>query len=304
MEICVAACHSVSFTSVANVKTSQVTAAVLSVRLLALLGKISGRASKKDVHLLRTTVRRLEVQLGEAPPKVARALKRVRRRAGKVRDTDVHLGLIEEACRAPGARSAEESAEWMKLRKVLKERRAKYLESLRSEISDYAPVLRRRLPAAAEAVSDNEVTATDAHAQAKRARERYLRWARAVPSDPERLHRMRINTKNLRYALEPLERFEEAAKLVARFKQVQDAIGNWHDWLTLEELAQKSLRGAGSKAVCAALRARAGRDFRKAHRCAESVRDWIGGGRPTAPARRQPQPISNGEVQQSIHRVS
>ena len=302
MEICVGACHGVSFTSVANVKTSQGAAAVLSVRLLAVLGRISRRASKKDVHLLRTTVRRLEVQLGETPPKVARALKHVRRRAGEVRDTDVHLGLIEEACGTPRSRSAEESAEWTKLRKVLKERRAKYLEGLRSEISDCAPMLRRRLPAVAEAVSNNEATAAVAHAQAKRARERYLQWSRTVPSDPERLHRMRINTKNLRYALEPLERFEEAAELVARFKQVQDAIGNWHDWLTLEELARKSLRGAGSEAVCAALRARAGREFRKAHRVAEDARDWIGGGRPPAPAR--PQLISRGEAKTFIDRAS
>lgn len=322
------------FLAVANATPNQTNPAVLGVRLLALLERIPSRAGKKDVHLLRTTVRRLEVQLEKCPSKVAKALKRIRKRAGRVRDTDVHLGLLDDAPESHVASTDPAAQDWKQLRKVLKKRRSKYLSSLRSTISDLAPLLRRRLPALAEAADGRELTAAEADQQTARAREHYLRWSRTVPSDPERLHRMRINTKKLRYALEPLEAFPESAELAARFKEVQDAIGTWHDWLTLQELAEKSLDasgvpskpaagllGRGSNAVCVALRAHAGSEFHKAHRTAQDVRNWITARhepegrllartRPST-ARRKPEgtqlvPISQpaGDSNGSIHRVS
>ena len=93
---------------------------------------------------------------------------------------------------------------------------------------------------------------------------------------------MRINTKNLRYTLEPMESFEEPAELVAKLKEVQDAIGTWHDWATLHELATKQLDGPGAESVCKELEARAEREFRNAHRTAHIVREQMSRRKPVA----------------------
>jgi CHAD domain-containing protein len=252
------------------------------VRLLALLQKIPDQAGKKEIHLLRTSVRRLEAQLNEPPAKVAKALKRLRRKAGRVRDVDVHLDLLKTPPAAKGSRTVAAQEQWQTLRKILKEQRAEQLESLRAVVKDSTGVLLKRLPALAEAASAVEPKADEAHQRSEQARERYQRWSRTIPSDAEHFHQLRIDTKHLRYTLEPLENFEEAAELVGRLKEVQDAIGNWHDWATLHELAEESLDPAAAAPVCQALRARANREYRKARRTAEAVRNWMSGRKPVA----------------------
>jgi CHAD domain-containing protein len=244
------------------------------MRLLALLEKIPDRAGKEDVHRLRTTVRRLEVQLGKCPPKTAKILKRLRRKAGVVRDIDVHLGLLEPAP-TPSARPDALSEGWKELREILKTERSRHLGSLRDLVAESAPLLATKLPTLVQRSTAGTATAAEAHRRCSRARERFLQWTRTIPDDPERLHRLRINTKNLRYSLEPLAGYAEPAELAARLKQVQDAIGNWHDWATLQQLAEKELSSPAAGPVCAALGASTARQYRKAHRAAQSARIWI-----------------------------
>lgn len=262
-------------------KSSQFNPSILSIRLLSL---IEAKAdSKRDVHLLRTTIRRLEVQLPKPPAKVAKSLKSLRKKAGEVRDIDVYLDLLE-APLAP-ARSANRaviSAAQDELRQILQDRRDRYLSALQNEIADARPLLERRLPALAES-APGAPSAREAHHRTQQARRRYMQLTRRVPTDSEQLHRLRIETKKLRYALEPLEAFEDSVEAVAKFKQVQDAIGNWHDWATLAHLAQRKLPRSAAP-LCAVLEARAGREYNKARRSAQSVRSWIDGSKPVASA--------------------
>ena len=118
-------------------KITQFTPALLSIRLLALLERIADHAGKQEVHLLRTTVRRLEVQLPHPPAKLAKSLKALRRKAGKVRDIDVHLDLLKSpllprgtAPRRTGSASAVPPAQ-RKLRRLLKDKRTRQLAYLR-----------------------------------------------------------------------------------------------------------------------------------------------------------------------------
>lgn len=275
---------------------------MLSIRLLALLEKVSARAGTEDVHRLRTTVRRLEVQLASPPArvanrdanKVAKSLKALRRKAGKVRDIDVHLGLLKpprlspSPARRPRASGPPKAQPWAqsqdKLRQILQHKRDRQLGALRALVAEAAPLLESRLPALVERRPQATVSLRDAHQRASRARQRFLQWTRDIPGDVQGLHQLRIRTKKLRYSLEPLQACEEAAGLVAKLKQVQDAIGKWHDWVTLEQLAARYLDSSDAAPARDALRAHCEREYRRARRTAQSVRDWVNEAHPAAPA--------------------
>jgi CHAD domain-containing protein len=265
---------------VVTAKNVQMNAAALSIRLLALLEKIGNRAGTEDVHRLRTTVRRLEVHLPDCPPKLSKYLKSLRKKAGKVRDIDVHLDLLKTVLPRPTstprtALSATREKLRQKLSKILREQRDSHLESLRETVADATPFLEAKLPIQAERASQREADAQNVHKETQRARKRFLQWTRSVPEDPERLHRLRINTKSLRYSMEMLEENEEAAELVVKFKVVQDAIGKWHDWATLTELAERELESPEAEPLFTVLRSGTGREYRKARRTAEHVRAWM-----------------------------
>lgn len=263
--------------AVVTTQLNPMTPAMLCVRLLALLDKIQNRAAKEDVHQIRTTVRRLEAQLGESSPKIAKALRRLRRKAGRVRDIDVHLDLLKSAPGASARRAPGSAAEWKELRRILKSSRCHRLASLRDLVEDSVPLLVSKLPALAERAATPEITAAEAHQRVSRAQEQFLQWTNVIPDDAAQFHRLRISAKNLRYSLEPLASHAEAAELVGQLKLVQDAIGYWHDWATLQQLAEEALSSPAARPVCAALRARAAREFRKAYRVSNDVRIQIAG---------------------------
>ena len=257
---------------------------VLSIRLLSLLEKMP--SSERDVHLLRTTIRRIEVQLADAAAKVAKPLKSLRKKAGKVRDVDVHLALLKPPLLpntpTPNDPTTREAIAGLqdKLREILKVRHDRQLDSLRDAVTEARPLLEAKLPAIVEHADLAEPTPRDAHRQTRQARQRFLQLTRRVPEDAQELHQLRIQAKKLRYAMEPLQPFEEAVELVAKFKQVQDAIGSWHDWATLAQLAQRKLTDAAP--ICAVLQARTAREYRKARRVALNVRSWMSEPKPAA----------------------
>jgi CHAD domain-containing protein len=170
--------------------------------------------------------------LFRCPPKVARALRALRKKAGGVRDVDVHLALLSDPLfgsrhvrrlRAPLARR-------------LRAERATHLEALRECARRVQPRLERKL---SELVTPAEVSADVAAAirLSAQVRRRFLELSQPIPEDAARLHRLRIDAKHLRYGLEPYDGFVEAERLLAQLRKVQQAIGEWHDWATLHELA-------------------------------------------------------------------
>ena len=260
--------------------------AELSVRLLALLGKMADKGDEEDVHKLRTTVRRLEVQLGQCPPKIAKSLKSLRRKAGKVRDVDVHLGLLRSSLFTGPAAAPNAAAVCDKLRRALESERERHVESLLRVVEDAAPLLEARLPKVVQHAAKPEPGARAAHHFTNAARLKFLQWTRSIPEEGAPLHRLRIDAKKLRYSLEPLSAFAESAEVAEHLKQVQDAIGTWHDWATLLELAGRELGSGASEPAYAAMEVRTTREFLKARRTAERVRQWMIAAKPAAAARR------------------
>jgi len=78
------------------------------------------------------------------------------------------------------------------------------------------------------------------------------------------LHQYRIVVKRARYAAELAPKSEEAERFMAQLKRLQDAVGNWHDWLTLTQTATKRIGDVNQSSLVAALHNVTGGKFRLA----------------------------------------
>lgn len=250
--------------------TAPNTRAELALRLLALLEGMQQRAGAEDVHRLRTTVRRLEVHLPRAPKKIAQALRTLRKGAGKLRELDVHLELLRRPPFSP-LRDGQARELCEPLRALLRARRGAEEEALLQKVAEERTRLERRLPAAARAEAAYGTGAVAARRITGEVRAQYARLAVEVPEDAGALHGLRIATKKLRYRLEPLARFSGAAATAAQLKKVQDAIGLWHDWATLVEIAAEEFPERRGAEAFHAVQSRADREFARARRTARAV---------------------------------
>ena len=73
------------------------------------------------------------------------------------------------------------------------------------------------------------------------------------PADEEALHRYRLAVKRDRYAAEFAPKSAESTQLLAGLKRLQDALGNWHDWMTLTHTATDRLGDVSQSSLVAML---------------------------------------------------
>lgn len=247
--------------------------AQLSRTLLDVLGEITeDNASVKNVHRLRTTVRRLEVAMADAKllttKKVQKQLTVLRRRAGHIRDADIQIEKLS-GLRGSGSQQAlDELSAW------LRRRRNKYHVRLAAAVQKNGPGLAKRLERLEHAAEVTEAPAQPSCFQAVQAvRERYLSLSAAIPQGGDALHDFRKSCKQLRYTLEPVPD-ACAHQLVSRLKQVQDAIGDWHDWEELAMHAENKLKRR-SLPLLAVLHSRARSARIEARRSAAELREEL-----------------------------
>jgi CHAD domain-containing protein len=215
------------------------------------------------VHRLRTGSRRLQAMLQAAlrespaagPQEQAtrawlRQLKRLRQAAGPVRDVDVQRKLLENwiSKRFPEQDATPEATQDSKasplqiqaeaLDSWLKCERKHLVHRAQTQIIKRLPKVADRQAAVIVAISRIPL----GNLQARRpseivALEDFACASDAMPLlDAENLHDFRKATKKARYVAE-----SGGAKLssVAKaLKRIQDAIGNWHDWLCLAQAAK------------------------------------------------------------------
>jgi CHAD domain-containing protein len=86
----------------------------------------------------------------------------------------------------------------------------------------------------------------------------------AGPVSEDLLHQYRTVVKRARYAAEFAPKSAESAQFIAQVKRLQDAVGNWHDWLTLTRSASKRLGEVNQSSLVAALHNITGSKFRYA----------------------------------------
>jgi CHAD domain-containing protein len=213
-----------------------------TVALRAAIIACLAKPKPKPVHTLRTTARRIQAQLELIPlltnaPKVApesrramKAVKPIRQAAGEVRDLDVHADHLAEL---PQTTDSEALA------RVLSQKRDREAEKLQR-------ILHKRQGKMLAAIDDLEAALVPAHnlqLSPARASQFARRWfadstSHLNPRDPAQFHELRKAAKLARYIAEAANAPSPTAR---RFNRIQQATGEWHDWLTLTIFARKHL---------------------------------------------------------------
>lgn len=213
--------------------------------------KLSFKRDAESVHGFRTTSRRLQTLLEEIIPergrnhkKLLKMLDRIRKRAGKVRDIDVQLAALR-SLRVP-----QEPRRKTQLMHGLIELRAKHDNKLRKMLNKQAVRdIQKRLKRGAKRVKSG--AGQEALAVARSMMARVVRPAGLITEDV--LHQYRVVVKRARYAAEFAPKSANATQFVADVKRLQDALGNWHDWLTLTHTAVKRIGDVNQSSLVAAL---------------------------------------------------
>jgi CHAD domain-containing protein len=238
------------------------------------LVKLTGKHPGNSIHGFRTGTRRMQILLEELLPehernqrKLLKLLLKIRKRAGKVRDLDVQLAALRSL------KTPQEPRRKTQLTHRLIELRAEHEKKLRKsltkeDIGDIRKRLKRALKAVSVENGQSDETKTDgtktkeplAVAQALLAQ--IVRPGGPVPEDV--LHQYRILGKRARYVAEFAAKSPEADQLVARLKRSQDALGDWHDWLLLQQTAADRLGDVRHSSLVAVLRNVTAAKFRRA----------------------------------------
>jgi CHAD domain-containing protein len=226
------------------------------------LVKLSSKPVPENVHRYRTGTRRLQTLLQELSPKrdrnqkkLLKLLGRIRKRAGKVRDLDVQLAALRSL------RFPQEPRRKTQIMHRLIELRAEHEKKLRKALDkDAVRDIRKRLKRAGKEF-DPETT-RDPLAVARRM------LAQIEPPDTTvtepLLHQYRIFGKRARYAAEFAPKSTEVSQFIAELKRMQDALGDWRDWLTLTQTASEQLGEVRESPLVAELHNVTGAKFRHA----------------------------------------
>ena len=242
----------------------------LRVGLTQAIVSCRAEQGEKAVHGLRAGTRRLDallrkvledhpgaVGLHRESKRAMKQLGKIRKMAGSVRDLDVQRELAEEIKEELSARKSEAvredvAEEYEQLDGYLKRRRRRNADALRKGLTKCELKMERALERITEEI-EGLTTASPSPLSTARG------WTRRVGIEGEQLnegnlHEYRKKTKAARYVAE-LQKTPTAKRLAAELRGVQDAIGQWHDWELLSELA-KDFVGEDSLVVGALIKKR------------------------------------------------
>jgi CHAD domain-containing protein len=224
--------------------------------------KLSSKQTPASVHNFRTGVRRCQTLFEQLLPecnrnqkKLLKMLSRIRKRAGKLRDLDVQLAALRSL------KVSQEPRRKTQLMQSLIELRGENEKKLRKALTkETVREIRKRLRRAKKDLRQEQI-----RDPLESARKMLSQVARPDgPLTEEQLHQQRIVTKRARYVAEFALKSPEAEELIAQLKRAQDALGDWHDWLTLTHTAAHRLGDIHQSSLVAVLHNLTGAKFRKA----------------------------------------
>jgi CHAD domain-containing protein len=217
-------------------------------RFVTFVPKFLVNDNPATIHDLRVRSRRLQqtfrIILPQAKTpgsrKVIRTLRRVRRALGPCRNVDVNIELVEQrfhAAKSPALRDG-----WNALRAHLQETRQPLLANARKEVAkhDFITFIERTRKLLAHADLDAGPTAKLQAAVARALAEWDEAYGLAEESrNVENMHALRIATKRLRYRAELLADSGSISiePMVKDLKEIQAALGDWHDRSVLWQCA-------------------------------------------------------------------
>jgi CHAD domain-containing protein len=263
--------------------------------LEAALAVCLGDPKAKPVHKLRTETRRIEAQLllldqmHVLPPfrkeaaKVRKHLKRLRRAAGRVRDLDVQCKLLEkEETQADAKRDARAMA------KLLMQRREEAVDELLEQLEKRQTKLTNALEALLEQLKPAahlELAATELLAMIER-QFRNNRELKVQEPTTDQLHTLRKTAKVARYLAENAPGSRRAKQTAKQYESLQQAGGEWHDWMELTREAKEEL--GRYHALVDAFGRKCNRHLDQFHKLLQPFR----GSRRKLPLKRSSKPIS------------
>lgn len=278
------------------------------------LKRFSRNPAVDEVHDLRTRTRRVESILhaldmdkAKNEEQILSALKSIRKRAGKVRDMDVLTGYIV------GLKVDDDPHCVVRLVHHLGYERHRHAGKLHSLVRQNAPELRRRLRSSQKKLGSTLEQSAKASANLERkgakaddaplhAMSVALRLSRELGAVPRlgsnNLHPYRIQVKRLRYILQMADSDDGQQKeFIEALKQVQDSIGEWHDWLELSGIANEVLRHQSGCTLLQKIDRRTHEKLSEALRVTEQMRrrylaSGATHGRRKSKAKARPAPIS------------
>jgi len=226
------------------------------------LEKLAAEQQADTVHRFRTTTRRLQTLLEELIPertrrqkKLLKALRSIRKPAGKLRDLDVQI----EALRS--LKVPLEPHRKTQLLQGLIELRATHEKRLRKRLTKQAA---REIRKQLKRIS-REIEIDDSRDPLGAAREVLSRVAVSNGTLTEdALHHCRLLVKRARYTAEFSQESPAVTQFIAHLKRLQDILGNWHDWLALTHTATERLGGVHESPLVAILHNVAGGKLRNA----------------------------------------
>jgi CHAD domain-containing protein len=236
-------------------------------KLRKLLNKLKRDSTPKNVHELRTSVRRFEATFraldldgAGAPKSLVKDLDVLRKRAGKIRDMDI---LTEFA--ASHRLKGEEECH-VRLLEHLGSRRQKQARKLHNDLKQHGASLRKQLEQTSSRIiklldGKNARAAENAtsHAAATAVR---LSTQLALPPrlNKTNLHPYRLKVKELRNIVQ-MAQAPSPHELLKALGEVKDAIGEWHDYAELVKVASKHLTHGSQCALLSDLRRTAERKY-------------------------------------------
>lgn len=251
----------------------------LSVRLK----RVNEHSRPDAIHKFRTSTRRVEAviqELGREPDRSARKLlkmlRRLRRKAGKVRDLDAQIGLLRNL------KIAHQSGQKSHLLRTLVAERVKKEIKFEEALSkDVVRELQKRL---ARAGNNLEIP------QGVEPLNLALRTLNEVTRDHSPLteatiHPYRLAGKRARYLIEIAGKDPVAEAFGQSLRQMQDVVGDWHDWSTLTERAEELFGGVKDSALVAAMRNLTRAKFRESVDAVVRTRAMVSGKKGGSPVK-------------------
>jgi CHAD domain-containing protein len=227
--------------------------ALLEKRLRGLITDLSSSVARlaedkvtpKNVHHLRTTIRRIESLISYANPDLSKKLERslekmadLRKRAGKVRDLDVQLGLLDAIGNGSTVKDRKALAELLERKRNRQASRLVVAVKKVQESKFFS-----RIERVAEESGDMPEGKNRPLAPLEEARAQLAEMAKDFSSHhavkTSRLHDARVSLKRIRYLAELSVESEEKKNFIHELKSVQNSVGDWHDWQELTNTAEK-----------------------------------------------------------------
>jgi CHAD domain-containing protein len=234
--------------------------------------------SPEKVHDLRTRSRRLEAVMRalmldqeQSGNSLLKAITRIFKQAGKVRDMDVLTGFASNL--PADGQDPNHGALLAQLLQHLQEKRQKSALKLHARIAKHSKAVSHllkqfssRLPGSSDP-TDAQRLQSNATAFALQLCGELTAWPRLTVAN---MHPYRLKVKQLRYTLQMAEGNDST--FVNMLQETTDAIGEWHDWSQLLEITTEVLKRHPKCSVLNAIRSAASAKRHQALHIANTMR--------------------------------